>query len=99
MTNARTKLDVKVFSDYICPFCYIGSERLFRLSDEFDLLVDWLYFEIHPDTPTEGMPVDRLGYMPEHWQRLMASLQTMAIEEGITIAERTFTTNSHKAML
>ncbi|MFQ5935807.1 MAG: DsbA family protein [Acidiferrobacterales bacterium] len=96
---SKPELPVTVFSDYICPFCYIGSVRLEHLRDEFDLQVTWASIEIHPENPEEGKPVEELGYPPAQWERMMAALHEMAKEEGVEIAERTFTTNSRKALL
>lgn len=31
---SKPELQVTVFSDYICPFCYIGSVRLDRLREQ-----------------------------------------------------------------
>ena len=31
-----------------------------RLKQEFDLQVEWLGFEIHPETPPEGMPLMKM---------------------------------------
>jgi predicted DsbA family dithiol-disulfide isomerase len=95
----KPKLSVSVFSDYICPFCYIGDRRLARLAEHYDLAVDWRFFEIHPDTPPSGMPVSELGYLPGQWRQMMEHLSRMAGEENIPLAERKFTTNSHKALL
>ncbi|MEE8625661.1 MAG: DsbA family protein [Acidiferrobacterales bacterium] len=95
----KPELLVTVFSDYICPFCYVGSARLRSLQKDFDMRVNWAFMEIHPDNPTSGRPVEELGYPPEQWRYMMANLKQMAIEEGLLIAERTFTTNSHKALL
>lgn len=94
----KTPLNMAVYSDYICPFCYIGYLRLEKLRDHYDLDVDWRFLEIHPDNPPEGKPVTELGYPPHHWQMLMANLARMAAEEGVTLAERTFTTNSRRAL-
>lgn len=94
----KTPLKVTVYSDYICPFCYIGYLRLRKLDDEYDLDIDWRFLEIHPDNPPEGKPVTELGYPPEHWKMLMENLTRMAREEGVILAERTFTTNSRRAL-
>jgi predicted DsbA family dithiol-disulfide isomerase len=95
----KPKLSVSVYSDYICPFCYIGDRRLARLAEHYDLSVDWRFLEIHPDTPPSGMPVSELGYPAQQWQQMMEHLSRMAGEENIPLAEREFTTNSHKALL
>jgi len=95
----KPKLSVSVYSDYICPFCYIGDRRLARLAEHYDLSVDWRFLEIHPDTPPSGMPVSELGYPAQQWRQMMEHLSKMAGEENIPLAEREFTTNSHKALL
>ena len=98
-SSQKPSLKVTVFSDYICPFCYVGDARLDALRDEYDLEVEWNWFEIHPDNPAEGKPVSELGYDPQRWAQMMASLEAMAEREGLPLAKRTFTTNSHKALL
>lgn len=92
-------IQVTVFSDYICPFCYVGSHRLLGLTGEFDLDIRWANIEIHPDNPPEGRPVEELGYPPDQWRRMMAALEDMARSESLPIVERTFTTNSRRALL
>jgi predicted DsbA family dithiol-disulfide isomerase len=96
---AKPKKRITVFSDYICPFCYIGDLRLAKLAKGTAFEIDWRFMEIHPDTPAEGMALSDLGYPQEHWDMLMTNLQRMARQEKVTLAERKFTTNSHKAML
>ena len=93
------ELKVTVFSDYICPFCYLGYHRLMRLRDEYDLRVNWRFIEIHPETSAEGEPVASLDYPSEQWHQLMQNLKAVAREEDIAIAEHSFTTNSRDALL
>jgi predicted DsbA family dithiol-disulfide isomerase len=97
--TAKPRLSVTVFSDYICPFCYVGDARLDKLRVDYELDVNWCFFEIHPDNPAEGKPVEELGYPPEQWKRMMANLEQMARSDGLALAPRTFTTNSHSALL
>lgn len=77
----------------------MGERRLVRLGEEFDVRVERRFLEIHPETPAEGRPVSDLGYPPEQWARMMENLERMGKAEGIVFSERTFTTNSHKALL
>ncbi len=93
------ELKIAVFSDYICPFCYVGHHRLMRLRDEYDLKINWCFIEIHPETSADGEPVASLEYHSEQWNQLMQSLEAVAREEGIAMAEHTFTTNSRDALL
>ncbi|MDH5527644.1 MAG: DsbA family oxidoreductase [Nitrospirota bacterium] len=95
----RPPLAVTVFSDYVCPFCYVGDRRITRLEERFTLNITWRMVEIHPQTPLEGMPLEALGYPPDLWNKMMAHLSNMAAEEGIPLFERTHTYNSHKALV
>lgn len=93
------ELKVTVFSDYICPFCYVGHHRLMRLNDSYSLKINWCFIEIHPENSPEGEPTTSLDYPSDYWNELMAKLKNVAKEENIPIAEHTFTTNSKDAIL
>jgi len=93
------ELRVIVFSDYICPFCYVGHHRLMRLRDAYELKINWCFVEIHPETDAAGEPVSSLDYPSAQWNQLMQNLETVAAEEGIRMAAHDFTTNSHDALL
>ncbi|MGB5179889.1 MAG: DsbA family protein [Gammaproteobacteria bacterium] len=95
----KPELLATVFTDYICPFCYVGDVRLDRLRDDYDLKINWCFLEIHPDTPAQGMSTDALGYSGDRWQTMMDNLAVLAAEEGISFRPHTFTSNSHKALL
>jgi predicted DsbA family dithiol-disulfide isomerase len=100
MTDSpKPELLATVFTDYICPFCYVGDVRLDRLREDYNLKINWCFLEIHPETPVEGMSTDELGYADNRWQTMMDNLTRLAAEEGITFQPHTFTTNSHKSLL
>ena len=66
---------ITMFSDFICPFCYIGFTTLGRLRSEFDFALDWRGFQIHPEWPAEGMPLGRIGGAEARraaWERIKA---------------------------
>jgi predicted DsbA family dithiol-disulfide isomerase len=98
MGRTKSELKVTVFSDYICPFCYIGDARINRLRSDFDLKVNWCFLEIHPETSPGGEPVASLNYPSETWARMMSTLQQMAEEENLAFLEHDFTTNSRSAL-
>jgi predicted DsbA family dithiol-disulfide isomerase len=97
--TGKPELLATVFTDYICPFCYVGDVRLDRLREDYDLRINWCFLELHPDTPAEGMDTSCLGYPDPKWQQMMDNLSRLAEEEGITFRPQTFTTNSHNALL
>ena len=93
------ELKVTVYSDYICPFCYVGNHRLQRLRDSYDLMINWRFIEIHPETSAAGEPVDDLDYPSDTWELMMDNLRRIAAEEDIPLSEPDFITNSQDALL
>ena len=93
------ELKVTVFSDYICPFCYVGHHRLMRLRDSYDLKINWCFLEIHPENSAAGEPVSSLEYPSDYWNQLMLNLKRVAAEENIPLSDHLFTTNSRDALL
>ena len=93
------ELKITVYSDYICPFCYLGHHRLQRLRDCYDLKINWCFLEIHPETAKEGEAIDSLDYSSAQWQQMLANLQRIAEEENIPLSKLSFITNSKDALL
>lgn len=59
-------LKVKIYSDFACPFCYLGLELLNRLRNEgVELDAEWFPFELDPNAPLEGM--DLFQVYPEEY--------------------------------
>lgn len=50
---------VDIFSDVICPWCYVGKRRLEKaiatLGTAHNVQVRWLPFQLNPEMPLEGM--------------------------------------------
>ena len=93
------ELKITVFSDYICPFCYLGHHRLMRLNDSYIFKINWCFLEIHPETSAAGEPIDSLDYPNEQWQLMLDNLSRIASEENIPLAKLSFITNSKDALL
>lgn len=100
--SSKPSLDVAVFSDYTCPWCYIGAARVDRLrhelADVVDLRIEWKAFEIHPEIPSDGLPVSALGYSEEQWRAMTDNLRRQAEMEGLIIAEHSRLANTHEAL-
>jgi predicted DsbA family dithiol-disulfide isomerase len=93
------ELKVTVYSDYICPFCYLGHHRLLRLRDRYDLKINWCFLEIHPETAAQGEDIDTLDYPSQQWQQMLDNMQRIATEENIPLRKLSFITNSRDALL
>jgi predicted DsbA family dithiol-disulfide isomerase len=103
MTATRTTVHLEVFSDYTCPWCYVGWARLEsalrRVPEGVDVNVRWRPYEIHAEVPPEGMPVEDLPYPPEQWARMQEALRRSANEEGLDVGKRPKVSNTHRALM
>jgi len=52
-------VDIEVFSDVVCPWCYVGRRRLARavelLDGKHEVRVTWKPYQLNPWMPAEGM--------------------------------------------
>jgi predicted DsbA family dithiol-disulfide isomerase len=46
---------IRVWSDYMCPFCYVGVERAAWLQERFGATIEWHPFDLHPEYPPQGI--------------------------------------------
>lgn len=76
------RVQIDVWSDYVCPFCYLEEPVLERLAHEFGerVTIRWRAFELRPDpVPT----LDPKGnYLRDTWAR---AVYPMAAERGMTL--------------
>ena len=95
MTEPRV---LEVFSDYVCPWCYLGAARAERLKREHGVQVKFVHFPLHPDTPSEGRSLEALfagrGYdIP----KMQAQMRARMAAEGLPYGDRKMTYNSRLA--
>lgn len=96
-TTAAPTITVDVFSDVICPWCYVGSRRLADGIARFTadpgpagpapVQVRWHPFELNPDMPAQGR--DRREYRTDKFgswaysQQLDAQVAAAGREDGL----------------
>jgi predicted DsbA family dithiol-disulfide isomerase len=67
MNRSTAKFRIDVYSDVICPWCYVGKRRLeqalkeWRDRDDVRVEVKWRPFQLNPTMPKSGM--DRRAYL------------------------------------
>ena len=94
-------LKIAMFSDFICPFCYIGFEVMRQLKSEFDFELEWRGFQIHPDWPAEGISAEAAmpGRDPESRKAVWQRITDMATSVGLEMKAPSVMTNSHSALM
>ncbi len=86
------RLLVEVWSDLVCPWCYLGKRRLeaalerFEHADRVDVV--WRSFELEPDAPREAesrraLLLSRYGMTAEQAAERDAQMTALAAEAGL----------------
>jgi predicted DsbA family dithiol-disulfide isomerase len=57
-----------VWSDYLCPWCYVGGVRLRTLEDEGLVRLEWRSFLLRP-RPDPGRTLEKFRAYTESWRR------------------------------
>lgn len=82
---------VDIWSDVVCPFCYIGKKRLEHVAEQagIELEIHWHSFELDPDAPVKHT-VSNTERLAQKYGRSFAEMQdmernvaTLAASEGI----------------
>ncbi|WP_326518668.1 DsbA family oxidoreductase [Acinetobacter sp. CAAS 2-6] len=82
---------VDIWSDVVCPFCYIGKKRLEKAAQQagIELEIHWHSYELDPDAPekhaisnTERL-AEKYGRSLSDMQEMQQRIAEMAAEEGI----------------
>jgi predicted DsbA family dithiol-disulfide isomerase len=87
-------MDVEIWSDVMCPFCYIGKRKFEQALDQFthkeQVNVVWKSFQLNPDLKTEpGKNINQYlaeikGWSLDEAKRMNDRVTAMAGEVGLT---------------
>jgi predicted DsbA family dithiol-disulfide isomerase len=93
------KITIKMFSDYICPFCYLGIVIIEKLKSRFDIEIEHIGIEIHPETPEEGVDVRRLIAETDPMYEMYEHVKSRGKEYGLNFCDVPVLPNSRKALI
>lgn len=101
-------LRIEVWSDVVCPWCYIGEHRLALAVERSGVAVDvvWRPFQLDPRAPAEPQPVveayARKFGGPEAARRVIERITDAARADGLELrldrAQRANTFDAHRLM-
>jgi predicted DsbA family dithiol-disulfide isomerase len=85
-------VQIKVYFDYACPYCWIASQHVHRFNVMYPRIVfDWRPWEILPEAPPEGIKLEYDSVSPK--------LVKLASEVGLWMRVPSIQPNSHLALL
>ena len=101
-------MKVEIWSDVMCPFCYIGKRRFEDALQQFEhkeeIEIEWKSFQLNPDLETDPTInidqylADKKGWTIDHAQQMNAHVTQMAAEAGLTYhLDKAVVANSFKA--
>lgn len=92
------RMVLEMFTDYVCPWCYLTTRRVEKLAETFDIDVKLVHYPLHPDTPEGGRSLEDLfGGGPDNIADKNNQMKARMDEEGLEYEPRTHTYNSRLA--
>ena len=90
MSEERT-LQVEIWSDVVCPWCYIGKRRFERAAEQVEIPVQviWRSFQLNPSAPAEPEPdlagalARKYGMGHDEARRMLDQMTRVASDEGL----------------
>ena len=90
-------INIKIFSDYIWGFCYVGKGVVDQLKKEYDIQEEWIGYEIHPETPSEGVSfVEMMG--ENRLNMMIDNFNNMAEPYGLKFGDLKVMNNSYNSL-
>ncbi|QJD95127.1 DsbA family oxidoreductase [Mucilaginibacter robiniae] len=87
-------MKVEIWSDVMCPFCYIGKRRFEEALSHFDhqdeVQVEWKSFQLNPLLKTDTSIsvyqslADSKGWQPEYARQVTEQVTELAAQVGLT---------------
>lgn len=88
-------MKIEIWSDIVCPFCYVGKRHLEMALEQLpfknDLEVIWRSYQLDPNLPVEGLNMSKKeylvknkGYSLEQVEGMMQHLEKAGEAVGIT---------------
>jgi predicted DsbA family dithiol-disulfide isomerase len=85
MSTTTQGPSIHVWSDYMCPFCYVGMERAAWLEERFGATIEWHPFDLHPEYPPEG--ISRAELDKRYGPQMREQVRQMFAAAGLPHAE------------
>lgn len=84
LKNAKSEMiKLDIYSDYVCPWCYVGQGVVERLKREYRVGVEWRPFFLHPEVPPEGIRLP--AQVRERFATTYARLKKIADDNGLPL--------------
>src|SRR5436190_24101456 len=92
------RIQLQVFTDFVCPWCYLCTPRVAKLERSLNVAVQWVYFPLHPNTPAEGLLLkDLFAGRGFDLDAMHTRMKTLMDAEGLPYERRSHTYNSRLA--
>ena len=89
---------LEVFTDYVCPWCYLGDARVKNLKKAYEIDIELIHFPLHPDTPVDGRKLlDLFRSTQDDIDKKNQNMSALMKKEGLPFNDRVYTFNSRLA--
>ena len=100
MNSPQTQRELVVYTDFICPWCYIGAAHLKHAQETITFRARYIMFPLHPDIPPGGISLyDLFGGYEGDIDRRQLEIRGRALKLGLKYKTRTHSYNSFNSQV
>ncbi len=96
------QIEVKVFTDFVCPFCYVGHKMIHKIKEDLkdvaEIIITPYFMQIHPEIDGECWEIGRMKTERQHLV-INRSLEELGRPYGIHPKLGEYVANSKKAII
>jgi predicted DsbA family dithiol-disulfide isomerase len=96
------QVEVKVFTDFACPFCYVGHKMIEKIRDDLkdnvEVIIKPYFMEIHPEVDGAGWETSRIK-TNQQYEVINRSLELLGSPYGIEPKLGDHMASSRKAII
>ena len=94
--NGKPVIKIKMFSDYMCAWCYLADAMLHSLKDKYDFEVEHIGFELHEGTPENG---EDMNWNHPGTPQTIAYINQQGEKYGLHLCDLPILANTKKALI
>ena len=86
------------YFDFVCPYCYLGTNYAHRMQMEIPCEIEWHPINIHPEYPPEGAAMETaLPHVKDPVERIQ-KLRALAQKIDLPVVDSRWVPNTQKAL-
>lgn len=93
-------LKVKIYSDYVCPFCFLGKDQFEKAAEGKEIEIEWMPYELRPRPSQQLDPINDPSKLAVWEQAIQPRIEAWGVKMKLpNISPHPYTDLAHEGFL